>query len=283
MDRQRLWLVGGLTLCVIGLVGCGAGHDYFGYTPTAEFSREVQLDASLTEGKSFSATTLNGAIEVTGAEVSTCTLKAAIKVKAGMTDDVAKAVAEQVIVELVETADGLVAKIDTPTLKPRESISINLNVTLPRQTDLDLTTHNGRIMLEGLKGTIDATTHNGRVMSKDVEGKATLVTHNGRIGCTDFSGDAHLRTHNGAVEFHCADSAPAGRIDIETYNGRVVFDAPAEYSATVDLATHNGSIHTNLPILTVGELSKQRRTGAIGEGEGTLRIVTHNGSIRINK
>jgi DUF4097 and DUF4098 domain-containing protein YvlB len=61
----------------------------------------------------------------------------------------------------------------------------------------------------------------------------------------------------------------------------VEFVAPPNFSAEVNVSTHNGSIKTDIPITVTGKVRKGRLTGTIGTGEGKLHLETHNGSITI--
>jgi DUF4097 and DUF4098 domain-containing protein YvlB len=91
-----------------------------------------------------------------------------------------------------------------------------------------------------------------------------------------------LKTHNGDVEASYSEGAPSVcEVSIVTYNGGIVFDAPPDFSARVEASTHNGSVHTDLPITVVGKVSRNQLTGTVGTGQGKLRLETHNGSIRI--
>ncbi len=79
-----------------------------------------------------------------------------------------------------------------------------------------------------------------------------------------------------------AQAAPAVcDVSIVTYNGGIEFTAPPGFSAQVEASTHNGSVHTDLPITVIGKVSKNEMKGTIGAGKGKLRLETHNGSIRI--
>jgi hypothetical protein len=50
----------------------------------------------------------------------------------------------------------------------------------------------------------------------------------------------------------------------------------------VEASTHNGSVHTDLPVTVVGKVSKNELKGTIGAGQGgKLHLETYNGSIRI--
>jgi len=84
-------------------------------------------------------------------------------------------------------------------------------------------------------------------------------------------------------------ASPVCSVSVITYNGNIALTAPPNFSATVEVSTHNGSIQTDIPITTVGQVSKRKLTGKIGTGEGrdpasresSLHLETYNGSVRI--
>ena len=268
-----------LMCLLIGLSGCEI--QIGGWSGHAKHERTVELSAPLSPGSELAATTHNGSITVTGGDTTECKLTATIIVRA-TTEEAARELAEKVNVELQPSGNSLNVKIEKPRLRSNQSVTVNLDATVPNHTDLDLTTHNGPVELTDLTGRFDATTHNGGVEARQLSGDIKLKTHNGSITCREISGDAKLRTHNGGVKAVYSQSATGvANVSIVTHNGNVKFSAPPDFSATAKVSTHNGSIKTDLPITVVGEVSKRKLAGKIGAGEGNLHLETHNGSIRI--
>jgi len=274
-----------MTGCCINIGSCAL---------QAEYKRTVQLSAPLQSGSTFAAQTHNGSITVEGAarirgdklapaeaEVADCNLTATIITRA-VTEEDAKELAEQTEVRLEPSGNKLIVKIEKPTLMRNRSVSVNLDVTVPNQTSLELATHNGAVKITNIAGQISGTTHNGGITATYVSGTSRLQTYNGSITCKEVSGDTQLRTHNGGVKVYYSESAPAVcSVSVVTHNGSVEFTAPPSFAAKVEASTYNGSIETDLPIRVVGKVSKKKLTGTIGTGEGNLRLETHNGSIRI--
>ncbi len=247
----------------------------------AKYERTIQLSAPLSPGSSFATTTHNGSITITGADVTDCNVTATITARA-MTEEGAKKLAEQTTVKLEPWGDRLTAKIDKPTLLMNKSVSVSLDVQVPNQTDLKLTTHNGSIRITDITGRLNGTTHNGKVTAEQISGTTGLHTHNGSVICREISGDTQLKTHNGSIKVYYSETAPSVcDISIITYNGGIELETPSDFSGEVEASTHNGSIRTDLPITIVGTVSKRKLTGKIGTGRGKLRLETHNGSIRV--
>ena len=273
-------LLGLLTLaagCVINIGSCAM---------QAKYERTVDLSAPLSPGSTFAAQTHNGSMTVKGADVSECRLKAMITARAATQED-AQELAEKTQITLEPSGKKLTAKIDKPILKMNQSISVGFDANVPNKTDLELVTHNGSVAIADVTGRVNATTHNGKVSAGNVSGGIALSTHNGGIDCTQLSGDAQLKTHNGGIQVSYSQAAPpVCDLSVVTYNGGIEFSAPPGFCATVEAATHNGSVQTDLPITVVGEISKRRIEGTIGTDQasspkGKLHLETHNGSIRI--
>jgi len=267
-------------LCLlITMMGCYVNIG--SWAMRAKYEKIVQLSAPLQPGSTFAAQTHNGSVTIEGAEVTDCNLTATIIAQA-MTEEDAKKLAEQTKIKLEPFGDKLTVKIEKPTLMRNRSVSVNLNVKVPNQTNLELTTYNGAVKIANITGEVNGTTHNGGVTATKVSGTAKLGTHNGSITCEEISGDVQLGTHNGGVKVFYSEAAqPVCSVSVVTHNGGVEFTAPPNFSAVVEASTHNGSIKTDLPITVSGEVSKEKLTGTIGMGQGKLHLETHNGSITI--
>jgi hypothetical protein len=268
----------GLLLCWLAAVSCSCA---LGCIPTEKYERVVKLTDAMQAGGSFEAQTHNGYINITGADVPECNLVATITGRADTVEN-AQRLAEAVEIKLIASGSKLTAQIEKPELAPNECICVDLDVTVPNQTSIDLNTHNGALNIENLTGRLNGTTHNGTISCKKVAGSTQLETHNGSVVCEDASGDIKLRTHNGnAKAFYAATAPPVCNLSMVTHNGSVCVTTPPNFSAKVEASTHNGSINTDLPMTVTGNITKGKLTGTIGKGEGELYLETHNGSIKI--
>ena len=270
----------GSLLCLL-ITAAGCCFNIGSCAMRAKYERTVQLSAPLSPGSGFAAQTHNGSITITGADVTDCNLTATIIARATTEED-AKKLAERTTIKLEPFGNKLTAKIDKPTFLMNQSVSVSLDVQVPNQTDLELTTHNGSIRITNITGRLNGTTHNGKVTAEQISGTVELRTHNGSVICREVSGDTQLKTHNGNVKLYYSQAAPSVcNISLITYNGGIDLTTPSNFSGKVDASTHNGSIRTDLPITVVGKVSKSKLTGTIGAGRGKLHLETHNGSIRI--
>lgn len=275
---------------LLGVAGC---------IPLEKFERTQELSGPIAAGAMLTAKTHNGAIRVTGGDVSECSVVAKITTGAD-TQENAKKLSELVDVRLEKSSDGMAIVIDKPKKLINKYVAVELTITLPSDVDLKLRTHNGGVNVVNIKGNVEAHTHNGQVTAEDVGGDAVLTTHNGQTRCSNIIGKLKLETHNGKVVCNgvmgdvdvithngsagvAYSDVAGGAINghMETHNGSITLKAPKELSVKLEATTHNGSVHTSLPITVVGEVKKNHLKGTIGLGEGSLFLKTHNGSINI--
>jgi len=275
---KKLSLVSLLCLLVVAVGSC---INIGGFGMRVKYERTVQLSSPLSPGSSFEANTHNGSIEIAGADITDCNLTATITARAKTEED-AKKLAERTKVKLQSFGDRLIAKIDRPAYLRNQSVSVSLDVQVPNESDLELTTHNGSLEITNITGRLNCTTHNGKITTEQVSGITELHTHNGSVTCREISGDTRLKSHNGSIRVYYSKAAPSVcDILLLTHNGGIELETPSDFTGEVDISTSNGSIRTDLPITIVGKISKSKLSGKIGTGRGKLHLETHNGSIRL--
>jgi DUF4097 and DUF4098 domain-containing protein YvlB len=236
-----------------------AGCDWI---PIIKYTRHANLTIPAGKASSFTAKTHNGKIIIKGSETTDCNLTAAIIVRA-FTEESAKKIAEQVKISLLPEGNSINVKIEKPEDSIFDQISVNLEASLPAGMSMALESHNGNIIIT------------------DTSAGAKVSTHNGNIDYKGISADLKFDTHNGNIDIQCkGQSAKPCEITAKTHNGNIEFDAPEKFSASVDASTHNGLIHSNLPIAVTGKTNKTLR-GTIGDGRDKLFLKTHNGLIKI--
>jgi DUF4097 and DUF4098 domain-containing protein YvlB len=281
MEKALLKKLSLVSLLCLLAVAAGSCINIGGFGMRAKYERTVRLSSPLSPGSSFEAQTHNGSIKIAGADITDCNLTATITARAKTEEDAQK-LAEKTTVKLESFGDRLIAKINRPTSLRNQSVSVSLDVQVPNESDLELTTHNGSVEITNITGRLNGTSHNGKITAEQVSGIAELHTHNGSVVCREISGDTRLRTHNGSIKVYYSQAAPSVcDISLITSNGGIEIATPSNFSGEVDISTHNGSIRTDLPITIVGKISKRKLSGKIGTGQGKLHLETHNGSIRV--
>lgn len=177
------------------------------------------------------------------------------------------------------------------------NVGVDITITAPVNTDVELETSNGAIELNGIEGTGTLGTSNGKIILENVKGDFEGETSNGKIEVDTLEGTAFLRTSNGGLDLQ----EMTGEVDAETSNGGISYsgdmiaggdnrlitsngDVDVELLGTpsieLDASTSNGDIMSELPI-TATATSDDHLVGTIGKGEADLYIRTSNGDITI--
>jgi hypothetical protein len=251
-----------ILICLpVVIAGCCINIDGW---PRAKYERTDRLEAPLEPGSTLALENNVGSITVAGVNVNECNVIATISVKAP-TEEEAQELAEQIKMELDRDGNTLTVKTEKPRTKKYRSISISFDITVPRQTVLELGCDVGKIRVSNITEKIKAQT--------DVGG----------ISCKEISNDIDLKVDVGEVKVVYSKDAPAAcSITISTDVGGIELTTPPDFSATVYAETDVGSIKTDLPLTVRGKISKSLH-GTIGTGEGELRLKADVGSIRIRK
>jgi len=252
-------------LCISAVItGCCIN---IGCWPRAKYEKTEQLSAPLEAGQTLHLQNNVGEITVTGADVTSCDVTscdvtATITAKAS-TEEKAEKLAEQVKIKLQPSADKLSVKVEKPKETSNRSIAIDFNITVPKQTALQLATNVGEIRITNITKPIEA------------------ETNVGTITCRQITGDTGLTTNVGEITVAYSDTSPSVcNANIRTDIGEINFDAPPGLSAQVRASVNIGSIQTDLPLTVTGKINKSL-SGTVGKGEGKVTLRTNIGSIKI--
>ena len=143
--------------------------------------------------------------------------------------------------------------------------SVSYEVFVPRQSSLALTTKNGGISLE------------------DVRGAITFQTQNGGVSLASVGGDVKGRTTNGGLSINLTgDKWDGSGLDIATTNGGISWLVPQNYSAQLTTSTSAGGVDANLPVVKNGTRGREIAT-TLGKGGAPVKAVTTNGGISIRQ
>lgn len=143
--------------------------------------------------------------------------------------------------------------------------SVDYEIRIPHQSDLDIKTTNGKIMVSG------------------VEGVVRLKSTNGAIVGENISGQVEAKTTNGSIKIALKSVMPGSDLGFYTTNGGIRLYLPEDLSCSISAKTTNGSIHSDFEIITHGKIKSNHLRGKIGEGGGLLELRTVNGSIKLLK
>ena len=148
------------------------------------------------------------------------------------------------------------------------SYSVDYEISVPLESDLNLNTTNGRVSVEKISGKVKMHSTNGKIEARDINGLLRCETTNGRIHA-DFS----KVTSDEEMIFR-------------TTNGSIKLYLPAEYGGYADLKTTNGHIDSDFRLSdSYGKSRKSKKSyrGKFGDGDGSITCKTTNGSIYLLK
>ena len=229
-----------------------------------EYGKTSKLDATFAPGSTLVLENDVGSITIEGLDVASCEVTATITAKAPSEAEAAE-LAEKVKIELEQNGNTLTVKITKPPKQRHRSISIDFEITVPKQTALQIGSDVGDIRIS------------------NITEKIKVRTDVGKISCQEISGDIDLQADVGKIDVVYSKTAPAAcNVTIKTDVGSIDLTTPTECSVAVQADTDVGSITTDMPLTIKGKVGKNLQ-GTIGAGEGKMYLKTDVGSIRIRK
>jgi len=163
--------------------------------------------------------------------------------------------------------------------------SVAIDVSIPRESDLDIHTRDGHIEVTDTRGDARLTTNDGRIRVYRADGSLNASSGDGSIE-VDGRFDA-LDVHSG--DGHVKLSAqPGSRISgngwsVRTRDGRVDVLLPEKFAAELDAETRDGHVTVDIPLEMTGQLGHSRMRGKLNGGGPTLHVRTGDGSIHVGR
>ncbi|MGH7657701.1 MAG: DUF4097 family beta strand repeat-containing protein [Gemmatimonadales bacterium] len=190
----------------------------------------------------------------------------------------------------------------------------NFTLTVPAWLDLDLSTHEGGINIDGSRARLnlnsvegDINVNGGRdfLSIQTVEGMVTIRNAQGRIEINAVEGDLRLIDISGSVNAQTVDGSvivgPAdltelqvntvdgdiryrgpiesgGRYRLNTHDGDLVVEVQGDLNAVVSVSTFDGNFESGFPITLTGTSKRQFRFTS-GSGDARLDLESFDGNI----
>jgi DUF4097 and DUF4098 domain-containing protein YvlB len=205
---------------------------------------------------------INGNIEIFGrAQVDSFTVAGERRVGSFSTEDAQE---HFHLLEVVVTDAGDELQVETrqPASSSGRSYTVNYELTVPQNLDLEIGNLNGNIVVKTVRSTITLGTLNGNIALEDIEGNVTAEATNGSVVAEvilPIGGTAHL----------------------VTTNGNVTLSVPATTSAELTATLANGDIQIQGLSLQDPVSTNTSLSGTLGAGEGSITLRTVNGNIFI--
>jgi len=242
-----------LILISVGFSGCINFDD----TPSGpEVKSYFEDEYDTDENSILSVSTVNGLISITSWDGEKIALNATKKTRHGE-EDLQNA-------EIVVSKNGDEITIEIQHSMPIRSRAVDLVIKIPNNVTVkSVSSTNGAISVENVKGYVEATTTNGGIEIKGTTGIGKLASTNGGIS---------------AELFDIKED-----IDIENNNGGVTLFINPIINASIQISTTNGGITVEDEFITETESTSNSFNGILGSGGFSINIITMNGGIKIEE
>jgi tRNA A-37 threonylcarbamoyl transferase component Bud32/TM2 domain-containing membrane protein YozV len=245
-----------------------------------EYRKDASQSFPLNADGRFSLDNVKGRIEIHGWSSNAVVINAAIHGKTGESVDAVK-------INIDSDLDRAVVHTEQPSsvttnhnLLPdlwnwlwfkndkRNDASVDYTIQVPQQARLaDISSVNGRIVIDSVAGDIAASTVNGETQIKNAVGNLELSTVNGTI----------------TADMNSLGSGQ--RVSLSAVNGKIKLAVPENAAAKFFVSTINGGITSEFPSLQpkrefpVGN----KLNGSLGHGGATVEANAVNGTVKILK
>ena len=271
-----------MAVLTISVVIAGCSLNIGGFGPKASYTKTLKVMAAMDRNSMLEGHTSFGDIKVSGIDTSECNIIATVRGQAP-TEEEAIRLVNQVTVTM-ETIDGVTRiKADKPWLNYNRSIGIAYEITLPHGNSLDLAASYGSISIEDIDGNISANSSFGSVECKNIAGNMKLNTSYGKVTCEEILSE-YVTAHSsfGNVNVKYAEKASADiNTQLSASHGSIELALPNKFAGKVYLSTSFGSIKTDIPIEVIGKFRKDKLSGTIGDGKGSIVAESSFGAVNI--
>jgi hypothetical protein len=255
-----------VAVAVLLLVACGCGLAIIGAVvtgigpwtprvsePAGPYQERIEESYTMADAPSLEIDNFAGNVSIRAGESGTIHVVATKR--ASRTRDLSV-----IGVGIHEKEGGLVIKTGRPL--SRGNAAVDLEITTPADSRLDLELGAGNVSVRGLSGGVEASVGAGNVNIHDVTGTLKANTGAGTMAVQGAAGPAHLNNGAGVIMYQ---GTPQGDCRFNSGAGAISLELPAQPNVTLDLKTGVGTIEIKCPV--DGQVSKRRVQGVIGTGD----------------
>lgn len=178
--------------------------------------------------------------------------------------------------------------------------AIHVQLTVPRDLDMEVSTGDGSVDLQPLSGRIQIRTGDGSIHADGVGGTVTLHTGDGGIDAQNLDGTFTLGSGDGSIHVagrfdgldvntgdggvHAQANAGSQMITpwtLHSGDGSIYLSVPADLRAFVDIKTGDGHISLGVPVTIEGSIDHSHVRGNLNGGGSELKITSGDGSIQL--
>ena len=260
--------------------------------------REERLEFDAPTARELRIRNPNGQTRIIGEDRDTISVDAEKKARAE-SFEAAERLLNEIKIVSNEREGRLELDVDIPRKWNRHG-NANLEVRVPRGTQVSVIARNGKICAEGLRGRLHARSSNGAVRIVDVVGDIDVETSNAKVSCqctcgrlmarssngkielNDHKGSIDATTSNGLIHASLEEIGDEG-VQLSTSNGRIILDLPDDADAEIDIRVDNGVIRNHRTLQMKGREQVGRLRGRLGCGGIPIRLRTSNGTISLRE
>jgi DUF4097 and DUF4098 domain-containing protein YvlB len=144
-------------------------------------------------------------------------------------------------------------------------VETDLDVKVPRKTDLQIQVFSSPVDVTGVEGSYDVHSFSGGIRLKDTTGRM------------------RIHSFSGAIDIRAREWRTDQTIDVDTFSGGIDLHVPETAHGTINFHSFSGNLTSGMP-LSLNSTSQRSVTATLGSGEGgSLRLKTFSGNVRIDR
>ena len=152
----------------------------------------------------------------------------------------------------------------------------SLEVYVPRNASLHVSSGDGSLNLDGVSGDLDLRTGDGSIEVNSARGQLRVNTGDGSIKISDFDGNVDARTGDGSIALDGKFTALAAR----TGDGSISLAVPANSDFTIETDAEDVD-HNGLVVVEDIATSKRLRRWKVGRGGNVFLLSTGDGRVAL--
>ena len=162
--------------------------------------------------------------------------------------------------------------------------SVRVEVSMPRQGDLNLHTGDGDIRVVNISGDFRVDSGDGNLEIRSADGTLNAETRDGNIRTSGRFDTLTLHTGDGNIDAEAeAGSKSTSGWNLHTGDSNVALRLPSDFAADLDAETGDGRVNIDFPLTTNGSAKERTARGKINGGGALLELRTGDGNIDLEK
>jgi hypothetical protein len=171
------------------------------------------------------------------------------------------------------------------------SKSVNFDVTLPANANMQVETGSGSVEVADINGQEDLQTGSGSINATDIGGQISLRTGSGSIGIDSLNGHAMVSTDSGTITMN--KDVLSGDSLVKTGSGTIDYNGSIDPQGSYRFETGSGAVDITLPANSAFHLHTSTGSGSVNNDFGStnagtgqqpdLSITTGSGDINLHK